>query len=94
MDTTLIAGTDVPDFDKHIIAWLHKARHHHPCDGCAVVKIGIRNRDRHIYRHITVRGKGQHFDTISFFDQSGFSALPVEFSKEAGLDYVFHHDEW
>lgn len=94
MDTTLIAGTAVPEFDKRITAWIDRARHHHPDDDSAVVTIGIRNRRRQIYRHLTVHGHGQHFDTLAFFERSGFSALPVEFAKETGFDYVFHHDEW
>jgi hypothetical protein len=94
MDTALIVGTTVPDFDKNISAWLQKARHHHPDDPSAVVTIGIRNHDHHIYRCITARGKGQHFDAITFFNEAGFSALPVDFAKESGLDYVFHHADW
>lgn len=93
MDSALIDGATVPDFDRDIAAWLQRPRDW-PDDGGHVLKIGVRNHDRRIYRHITVRGTHQHFDAIAFFDESGFSALPVDFAKETGLDYVFHHESW
>ena len=94
MDTSLVPGTRVPPFDRDITAWLHRARHHHPRDNSGAVIIGVRNQDHHIYRYITAKGRGQYFDAINFFSQTGFSALPVEFAKETGLDYIYHRDEW
>lgn len=91
METALIVGKNVPEFDKSIAAWYQKARHHHPDDPSEVLTIGFRNHDQHVYRHITVRGKGQYFDAISFLDQSGFSPLPAELAKELGVDRVYHH---
>jgi hypothetical protein len=93
MHTRLIAGAAVPDFDKDIAAWLRKSRDYHD-DEPGIVRIGIRNQDRCVYRHITLRGKRQHLDAIGFLDQSGFAALPVGFARETGLDYVFHHADW
>lgn len=93
MDTALIDGTAVPDFDRNIVAWLQRPRNQ-PEDDSAVWTIGIRNHDRRIYRHITVHGARQHLDTITFFSERGFSALPVEFVEEPGLDYVFRHETW
>jgi hypothetical protein len=93
MDTALIDGTAVPDFDKNIAAWLQRPRSQ-PDDDRAVWTIGIRNHDLRVYRQITVHGARQHLDTITFFSESGFSALPIEFVQEPGLDYVFRHEPW
>jgi len=92
METALITGKNVPEFDKNIAAWYQKARHHHPDDPSEVFIIGFRNQDQLVYRYITVRGKGQYFDTISFLEQSGFLPLPTEVALQVGLDQVYHHN--
>jgi hypothetical protein len=94
MDTALIKGAAVPEFDRQLHAWLQKERPRNADDQSAIVTIGIRNQDHHIYRYIRACGTNQHLDTVAFLDQAGFSALPVEFAKETGLDYVFQHAGW
>lgn len=93
METALIVGKTIPEFDKNIAAWYQKARHHHPDDPSDAVTIGFRNQDQHVYRYITVRGKGQYFDTINFLEQAGFSLLPLEIAEEIGVDRVYRHNE-
>jgi hypothetical protein len=93
MNTRLVEGAAIPDFDRRISAWLQRMCDQ-PSDDPIVWRVGIRNHERRIYRHITTHGVGQSFEVITFFDKSGFSALPVEFAQEMALDYVYHYDDW
>jgi hypothetical protein len=94
MDSVLVPGAHVPEFDKQISSLLRKTRNFYPLDDSGIVRIGLRNHDRHIYHHVVAHGASQYADAIRFFEKSGFSALPVDFAQETGLDYVLHRDQW